>query len=61
VFYPRGIWETLSTFAGLAWYALKLERLRRRIQRDPQGALYRDAAISPPETSDHPLPVNAVA
>lgn len=46
VFYPQRMWEELSTYAAVAVYALRLSRLQRRIERDPEAARYTDAAIA---------------
>jgi hypothetical protein len=45
-FYIRRMGECLSTYVRGALYYLWLTRLRRRIERDPKGAYYTDAAIS---------------
>jgi radical SAM superfamily enzyme YgiQ (UPF0313 family) len=42
----RRVWETLSSSVGLGLYWLRLERLRRRVQRDPSAKTYTDAALS---------------
>jgi radical SAM superfamily enzyme YgiQ (UPF0313 family) len=49
LFYPRRLWEIISTFAGLGSYYLWLQRLRQRIDRDPNAAAYTDAALSCPK------------
>ncbi len=46
-FYPRRVWQTAVAFARLAWYALKVELIRRQIARDPRAKEYTDAAIAP--------------
>jgi hypothetical protein len=46
LFYPRRAWQILTTYAGVALYYLWLRRLRRRIEGDPAGAGYSDAAIA---------------
>jgi radical SAM superfamily enzyme YgiQ (UPF0313 family) len=48
LFYPRRLWEILSTYTALGFYYLWLERLRRRIDRDPKAAGYTDKALSRP-------------
>jgi hypothetical protein len=47
VFYPRRAWEIVSTYipAGLLWW--RCERLRRRIERDPNAREFRDLATTP--------------
>jgi hypothetical protein len=51
LFYPRRLWEIVSTYAALGAYYFWLERLRQRIDRDPKAAAYTDAALS---TTDRP-------
>jgi hypothetical protein len=46
-FLARRVEELVSTVAELGGYWLWLERLRRRIERDPKAATYTDAALSP--------------
>jgi radical SAM superfamily enzyme YgiQ (UPF0313 family) len=46
LFYPRRAWEVLSTYARGALYYLWLRRLCRRVERDPDGAAYTDAALA---------------
>lgn len=38
VFYPRRLWEIVTTYLALGRYYFWLERLRRRIDRDPRGS-----------------------
>jgi len=47
VFYPRRAAEIVSTYLRGALYALKLMRLRKRLQHDPQVKNYTDLAITP--------------
>ena len=47
IFYPRRVWETLRTYVPGFIYLLRLTRLRKRIQRDPQARNYTDLAITP--------------
>ena len=51
VFFPRRVWETVSTYAAIGLYARRLNRLRRRIQRDPASKHYTDLALTPVEDS----------
>ena len=48
LFYPKRAWEIVSTYARGALYYLWLNRVRRRIERDPDAATYTDAAIGGP-------------
>lgn len=48
VFYPRRAWEILTTYTRGAVYYLWLQRLRRKVERDPAGAGYTDAATDGP-------------
>ena len=57
VFYPKRLWEIVSTYGGMAWFAWKLHRLRRRIEREPEGEAYVDEAL---ERSRHILPLPVV-
>ncbi|MBV8454493.1 MAG: radical SAM protein, partial [Deltaproteobacteria bacterium] len=47
VFYQRRLREIISTYVPGLWFFYKLERLRRRIQRDPASQTYSDIAIAP--------------
>ncbi len=47
VFYPRRLWETLSTYLPFGWYWLRMQLLRKRIQNDPRAKEYTDLAITP--------------
>jgi hypothetical protein len=51
LFYPRRLWEFVSTYAALGRYYLWLQLLRQRIERDPKAAAYTDAALSRPDTA----------
>ncbi|MGD0898756.1 MAG: radical SAM protein [Thermoguttaceae bacterium] len=44
-FYVRRAWETLSAAVGFGLYWLWLERLRKRILRDPSAKAYADRAL----------------
>lgn len=48
-FYPRRLWEMLSTYAAAGSFYLWLQRLRKRIERDPKAASYTDLALSKPD------------
>ncbi|MEE8451896.1 MAG: hypothetical protein V3R99_08275, partial [Thermoguttaceae bacterium] len=52
LFYPRRVWETISTYLSVGRYYLKLERTRRRIARDPQANQYTDLALTPVEPAE---------
>jgi hypothetical protein len=45
LFYPRRLWEMFTTYAAAGIYFLWLKWLQKRIQRDPEGATYTDAAL----------------
>jgi radical SAM superfamily enzyme YgiQ (UPF0313 family) len=49
VFYPRHVWQTAVKLARFGAYAVKLHRMRKRAQKDPNAAAYMDLAISPVE------------
>ena len=46
-FHLRRAWEIASTYLGMASYCLKLEALRRRVEKDPTANEYTDEAIAP--------------
>jgi radical SAM superfamily enzyme YgiQ (UPF0313 family) len=48
VFYPRRVWEVMSTMTHLVACFVRLHRLRHRIERDPTP--YTDRALTMPET-----------
>lgn len=48
LFYLKRAWEVISTSARAALYYLWLERLRRRIEREPTASTYTDAAMTVP-------------
>ena len=52
LFYVRRAWQTLSSFVGLGLYWLWLERMRKRIQRDPFAKSYTDAALTNADLDD---------
>ncbi|MFQ5684751.1 MAG: B12-binding domain-containing radical SAM protein [Candidatus Binatia bacterium] len=47
VFYPRRLWEVLTTYVPGLLFKVKLDRLRKRIERDPEARRYTDVAITP--------------
>ncbi|MCH7778841.1 MAG: radical SAM protein, partial [Gemmatimonadetes bacterium] len=47
VFYPRRLWEILSTYLPFGWYWLRMQLLRKRIQNDPRAKEYTDLALTP--------------
>ena len=47
VFYPRRLWETLSTYLPFGWHWLRMQMLRKRIQNDPRAKEYTDLALTP--------------
>jgi hypothetical protein len=49
LFYPRRLWEICSTYAAAGGYYLWLQRLRKRIEREPDAASYTDQAMSKPD------------
>jgi hypothetical protein len=55
VFYPRRIWESISTYARVGAFLLQLDRLSRRIAKEPGAKQYSDLALAPiEETADTP-------
>ena len=51
VFYPRRVWEAVSTYGPFAWYAIRLWFKCQRIKRDPAAKSYTDLALTP--VTDH--------
>jgi radical SAM superfamily enzyme YgiQ (UPF0313 family) len=49
LFYPRRAWEIVSTYVIGACYYLWLNRLCKRIKRDPNATSYTDEALTAPD------------
>jgi len=47
VFYPREAARILRFYTGIGLYAWRLNRIRRRVQRDPAAKSYTDLALTP--------------
>jgi radical SAM superfamily enzyme YgiQ (UPF0313 family) len=47
VFYPRRVWEMLSTYVPALRFQRRLHKLRKRIEQDPASKRYTDVAITP--------------
>jgi len=47
VFYPRRVWEMLTTYLPALRFQAKLHKLRKRIEQDPEARRYADIAITP--------------
>ena len=47
VFYPRRVWEMLTTYIPALRFQAKLHKLRKRIEQDPEARRYADIAITP--------------
>ena len=47
VFYPRFALECVRKYSRLAWIFWSFHRIRRRVERDPDGTSYRDVATTP--------------
>jgi hypothetical protein len=54
LFYPRRLWETISTYVRGGLYYLRLERLRRKVARDRRAGDYMDLALTPVEAGEEP-------
>ena len=52
VFYPRRLWEVLSTYGPFAAYAISLWFACQRIKRDPANRTYTDLALAPVEEAE---------
>jgi hypothetical protein len=46
-FYPKLIWEVVVKHAQGAWHYYQIDKIRRRVQKDPQRMNYMDAALAP--------------
>ncbi|NIA67707.1 radical SAM protein [Pelagibius litoralis] len=51
VFYPRRVWETLTTYIPFAGFALRLWIKCQQVKRDPANKNYTDLALTP--VTDH--------
>ncbi|MEQ9643627.1 MAG: radical SAM protein [Alphaproteobacteria bacterium] len=51
-FYPKRAWELISTYGGMALYAWRLHRIRKRVQADPASKTYTDQAIEAVEQAE---------
>ena len=51
VFYPRRVWEALSTYIPFAGFALRLWIKCQKVKRDPANKHYTDVALTP--VTDH--------
>jgi len=47
VFYAKRAWEIVAKYAGFAGFALYLDRLHKKIKRDPAAKQYTDLALQP--------------
>ena len=47
LFYPKRLWDILTTYVPFAAYALRMWLLCRRIKRDPATKSYMDTALTP--------------
>jgi len=47
LFHLRRAWEVLSTYTALGWYFLKVERTRKRIEKEPGSGEYTDLSLTP--------------
>ena len=47
VFYPRLALESLRKYSRMAWIFWGFHRIRRRVEKEPDGASYRDVATTP--------------
>jgi radical SAM superfamily enzyme YgiQ (UPF0313 family) len=46
LFYPRRLWETAATYLSIGRYYLQLERIKRRVARDPDAEHYTDLSLA---------------
>ncbi len=52
VFYPRRLWEVVSTYGPFAAYAIRLWFACQRIKRDPASRTYTDPALAPVDEAE---------
>ena len=52
VFYPRRVWELVSTYVPFAWFAVSTWLLCRAVKADPATKAYSDLALSPVEEAE---------
>ncbi len=53
VFYPKRLWQVLSTYIPWSLYAWKLHRMRMRVQKDETAKTYKDFSMMPVEDAEH--------
>ena len=51
IFYPARVWETVSNHISLAAFFLRLDKLRKRVERDAKTTPYTDVALTPVESA----------
>ena len=62
VFHARRVCEAVTTYVGLGRYFLQLERLRKRVERDPAAGQYTDQSLaSTPVERASPAAIPAAA
>jgi radical SAM superfamily enzyme YgiQ (UPF0313 family) len=47
LFYPRRVWETFATYIPFLMYRVRLNKIRRRVESDPNRHAYTDLALTP--------------
>jgi hypothetical protein len=53
LFYPQFAFETLVKYTKFGLYALKLHRMRKRLEKDPAIKAFRDLATTPVVDAEH--------
>jgi len=51
-FYPKRAWDIVSTYIPMGLYLWRLNRMRKRLQKDPANRAYSDAALAPVGADD---------
>ena len=51
-FYPKRVWQILSTYVPFAWFALRLFATCKQIKNDPATQTYTDLALSPVDDAE---------
>ncbi|MCP4252557.1 MAG: radical SAM protein [Candidatus Scalindua sp.] len=54
-FYPRRVWETVSSLVPFVFYYFKLRSIRKKIKREPKRRSYTDNALIPVKDTEDTL------
>lgn len=59
VFYPRRLWEVVSSSVQWIWLTWKFHRIMKAVKLDPQKLNYRDLALTPVEEEEEVISVES--